>query len=285
MANLLKGKPVADAIVESLKSDTHVLTTKNIEPCLALIRVGNTSDDVAYERAIVKRCDAVGIATRQIELPEDVTQDAFLDELKKVNEDHKVHGILIFRPLPKQLDEKTIEKHIAPQKDVDCLHPENTAKLLTGDKSGFIPCTPMAVMEILKHYNIPLEGKNAVVLGRSMVVGKPAALLLLQENATVTVAHSKTRELEKIISVADILVAAIGRSEFVREAHIKEGAVVADVGINVDENGNMTGDVHQEDAKSKAGAFTPVPGGVGSVTTAVLAKQVIKACIQINKVN
>ncbi len=278
MTQLLKGKPVADAIVESLKSDTNVLTTKKIEPCLALIRVGNKSDDVAYERAIVKRCNAIGITSRQIELPEDITQDAFLDELKKINEDQKVHSILIFRPLPKQLDEKVIEINIAPQKDVDCLHPENTAKLLMGDESGFIPCTPMAVMEIFKHYQIVLEGKNALVLGRSMVVGKPAALLLLQENATVTVAHSRTRDLDKITSDADILIAAIGRSEFVREDHIKEGAVVADVGINVDDQGNMTGDVHQEEVKTKAGAFTPVPGGVGSVTTAVLAKQVVKAC-------
>ncbi|RQD69120.1 MAG: bifunctional 5,10-methylenetetrahydrofolate dehydrogenase/5,10-methenyltetrahydrofolate cyclohydrolase [Tindallia sp. MSAO_Bac2] len=278
MAELLKGKPVADAIVDALKNDTTVLESKDIKPCLALVRVGEKSDDVAYERAIVKRCDAVGITTTKVELPEEITQEDFLTQLGKVNEDQLIHGILIFRPLPKQLDEKVIETNIAPEKDVDCLHPENTAKLLTGDESGFVPCTPMAVMEILKHYQIPLEGKNAVVLGRSMVVGKPAALLLLQENATVTVAHSRTRDLEKITSGADVLVAAIGRSEFVREAHIKEGAVVADVGINVDENGNMTGDVHQEEAKRKAGSFTPVPGGVGSVTTAVLAKQVIKAC-------
>ncbi|SDY64749.1 bifunctional 5,10-methylenetetrahydrofolate dehydrogenase/5,10-methenyltetrahydrofolate cyclohydrolase [Tindallia californiensis] len=278
MNELLKGKPVADAIVEALKNDTTVLESKDIIPCLALIRVGEKSDDIAYERGIVKRCDDIGIKTKKVELAENITQEAFLSALKEVNEDSLVHGILIFRPLPKQLDEKVIEVSIAPGKDVDCLHPENTAKLLTGDESGFVPCTPMAVMEIFKHYQIPLEGKNAVVLGRSMVVGKPAALLLLQENATVTVAHSRTKELEKITAGADILIAAIGRSEFVREAHIKEGAVVADVGINVDEEGNMTGDVHQDEAKSKAGAFTPVPGGVGSVTTAVLAKQVIKAC-------
>lgn len=278
MSELLKGKPVADAIVEALKNDATVLESKDIKPCLALIRVGEKTDDIAYERGIIKRCDAVGIETQKVELPENIKQEAFLEALEKINEDQGVHGILIFRPLPKQLDEKVIETHIAPQKDVDCLHPENTAKLLTGDESGFVPCTPMAVMEIFKHYQIPLEGKNAVVLGRSMVVGKPAALLLLQENATVTVAHSRTQELEKITSSADILVAAIGRSEFVRGAHIKEGAVVADVGINVDEDGNMTGDVHQEEVKAKAGAFTPVPGGVGSVTTAVLAKQVIKAC-------
>jgi len=278
MSELLKGKPVADAIVEALKNDATILESKDIKPCLALIRVGEKLDDTAYERAIIKRCDAVGIVTKKVELPETIAQDDFLAELNEVNENKEVHGILIFRPLPKQLDEKVIETQIAPRKDVDCLHPENTAKLLTGDESGFVPCTPMAVMEIFKHYKIPLEGKNAVVLGRSMVVGKPAALLLLQENATVTVAHSRTQELDKITSAADILVAAIGRSEFVRKDHIKEGAVVADVGINVDQNGNMTGDVHQEEAKSKAGAFTPVPGGVGSVTTAVLAKQVIKAC-------
>jgi len=278
VATLLKGKPVADNISEGLIKEVEVLREKGINPKLTIIRVGARGDDLAYERGALNRCAKVGVETEVRELQEDITQEDFIEELRKINKDKNVHGILVFRPLPKQLKEEVIKYEIAPEKDVDCLSPINAAKLLEGDNTGFPPCTPMAVIEILKHYQIPIEGKKAVVLGRSMVVGKPAALLLLKENATVTICHSRTQELSKVTADGDILVAAIGKGKFVKEDFIKEGAVVIDVGINVDEEGNLHGDVDFEGCEKKAAMITPVPAGVGSVTTSILAKHVIKAC-------
>ncbi|MEN1760562.1 bifunctional 5,10-methylenetetrahydrofolate dehydrogenase/5,10-methenyltetrahydrofolate cyclohydrolase [Anoxynatronum sibiricum] len=278
MATLLKGKPVADALSAAIREEVDYLKPKGIQPALTLIRAGEKPDDKAYERAIIKRCESVGVKVNSEVVPENISQADFFRLLDQHNQDPAVHGILIFRPLPKHLKEGEVQYRIAPEKDVDGFHPVNAGKLLTGDPAAFAPCTPMAVMEILKHYEVALSGKRAVVLGRSMVVGKPVALLLLAENATVTIAHSRTQDLETVTSEADLLVAAIGRSEFVTASHIKKGAVVADVGINVDDAGNLTGDVAAAAAEEMADAYTPVPGGVGSVTTAVLAKQVIKAC-------
>jgi methylenetetrahydrofolate dehydrogenase (NADP+)/methenyltetrahydrofolate cyclohydrolase len=197
---------------------------------------------------------------------------------KYINDNKDVHGILCFRPLPKQLDEEAIKYVISPEKDVDCFSPINSAKIMEGDKSGFPPCTPTAVVEILKHYGVELKGANVAVLGRSMVVGKPAAMLLLNENATVTICHSRTKDLAKVTSEADVLVAAVGRAKMVKENFVKEGAVVIDVGINVDENGNLCGDVDTAAVQDKVSMITPVPAGVGSVTTSILAKHVVKAC-------
>ncbi len=278
MATLLKGKPVADNISEGLIKEVEILKEKETTPKLAIIRVGARPDDLAYERGALNRCAKVGVETEVKELPEDITQENFIEELRKVNKDTNIHGILVFRPLPKHLNEEVIKYEIAPEKDVDCFSPINAAKLLEGDDAGFPPCTPMAVIEILKHYQVPMEGKKAVVLGRSMVVGKPAALLLLKENATVTICHSRTQELSKVTQEGDILVAAIGKGKFVKEDFVKEGAVVIDVGINVDEEGNLHGDVDFDQCEKKASMITPVPGGVGSVTTSILAKHVIKAC-------
>lgn len=278
MTTLLKGKPVADNISQGLIKEVEELKEKGINPKLAIIRVGARPDDLAYERGALNRCSKVGVETEVKELPEDITQEDFIQELRKINKDKNVHGTLIFRPLPKQLNEEVIKYEIAPEKDVDCFSPINAAKLLEGDETGFPPCTPMAVIEILKHYEIPMEGKKAVVLGRSMVVGKPAALLLLKENATVTICHSRTQELSKVTGEGDILVAAIGKDRFVKSDFVKDGAVVIDVGINVDEEGNMHGDVDFDGVQEKAEMITPVPGGVGSVTTSILAKHVVKAC-------
>ncbi|MBU5676033.1 bifunctional 5,10-methylenetetrahydrofolate dehydrogenase/5,10-methenyltetrahydrofolate cyclohydrolase [Alkaliphilus sp. MSJ-5] len=278
MSTLLKGKAVADNISEDLIKEVEILKEKEITPKLAIIRVGARPDDLAYERGALNRCAKVGVETEVKELPEDITQEDFIKELRKINNDTNIHGILVFRPLPKHLNEEVIKYEIVPEKDVDCFSPINAAKLLEGDDTGFPPCTPMAVIEILKHYQVPMEGKKAVVLGRSMVVGKPAALLLLKENATVTICHSRTRELSKVTQEGDILVAAIGKGKFVKEDFVKEGAVVIDVGINVDEEGNLHGDVDFDQCEKKASMITPVPGGVGSVTTSILAKHVIKAC-------
>jgi methylenetetrahydrofolate dehydrogenase (NADP+) / methenyltetrahydrofolate cyclohydrolase len=278
LTTLLKGKPVADAMAEAIRKEVKQWQSKEIHPALTLIRAGEKPDDQAYERAIIKRCESVGVQVKSEVVAEDISQESFLNLLEQHNQDPHVHGILIFRPLPVHLKEEEVQYRIAPGKDVDGFHPVNAGKLMTGDPAAFAPCTPMAVMEILKHYEVDLSGKRAVVLGRSMVVGKPVALLLLAQNATVTIAHSRTRDLASVTGEADILVAAIGKSEFVKAEHIKSGAVVADVGINVAADGSLKGDVETAGAEEKAGAYTPVPGGVGSVTTAVLAKQVLKAC-------
>lgn len=281
---IIKGKPVADKISENLIKEVNELIKEGINPKLSIVRVGARGDDLAYERGALKRCENIGISTEVLELPEDITQDAYIEELERINNDENVHGILCFRPLPSQLDEESIKYVINPQKDVDCFSPVNAAKVMEGDKSGFPPCTPTAVVEILKHYDVELKGAKVAVLGRSMVVGKPAAMLLLNENATVTICHSKTKDLSDVTSEADVLVAAVGRAKMVNEKFVKDGAVVVDVGINVDEEGKLCGDVDTDSVLYKASMVTPVPGGVGSVTTSILAKHVVKACkLQNNK--
>lgn len=278
MGQIIKGKPAADAISEELTKEIEGLKVKGITPKLTIVRVGAKVSDLAYERGALKRCGQIGIETEVKELPEDISQDNFIEELKKVNEDKTTNGILIFRPFPKQLDESVIKYAIAPEKDVDCFSPVNVAKLMEKDDTGFAPCTPSAVIEILKHYDVPMKGKNAVVIGRSMVVGKPVSMLLLNENATVTICHSRTTDMPKVCSEADILVVGIGKAKMIDSKYIKKDAVVIDVGINVDEEGNLCGDVDTEDCSEKASMLTPVPGGVGSVTTSILAKHVVKAC-------
>ena len=283
MGEIIKGKPVGDALSEILKGECEALVKEGIQPKLAILRVGAKPNDLSYERGALKKCDTIGIVAEVTELSEDTTQEQYIEALEKLNKDSSVQGILTFRPLPKGIDEEVIKNVISPEKDVDCFSPMNTAKLMEGDKTGFPPCTPTAVVEILKHYNVPLKGANVVVLGRSMVVGKPVSMLLLGENATVTICHSKTQDLSKVCSQADVLVAGVGRARMVTSDYIKEGAVVIDVGINAKpEGGGICGDVDTDDVVGKASMVTPVPAGVGSVTTSILAKHVIKACKQQN---
>ncbi|MBC6695646.1 bifunctional 5,10-methylene-tetrahydrofolate dehydrogenase/5,10-methylene-tetrahydrofolate cyclohydrolase [Terrisporobacter mayombei] len=283
MGEIIKGKPVGDAISEVLKGECQELVKGGIQPKLAILRVGAKANDLSYEKGALKKCEAIGIETEVTELPDGTTQEQYIETLQKLNDDSSVHGILTFRPLPKGIDEEVIKNIIAPEKDVDCFSPMNTAKLMEGDKTGFPPCTPTAVVEILKYYNVPLKGANVVVLGRSMVVGKPVSMLLLGENATVTICHSKTKDLPKVCANADVLVAGVGRARMVTSDYIKEGAVVIDVGINAKpEGGGICGDVDTDDVVGKASMVTPVPAGVGSVTTSILAKHVIKACKQQN---
>lgn len=280
---IIKGKPVADQISENLIKEVDELVKEGINPKLAIVRVGARGDDLAYERGALKRCQTIGIETEVVELAEDITQEDYEKTLRSLNENKDVHGILCLRPFPNQLNEEAIKYVISPEKDVDCFSPINSAKIMEGDKSGFPPCTPTAVVEILKHYNVPLNGANVVVLGRSMVVGKPAAMLLLAENATVTICHSRTKDLPKVCAEADVLVAGVGRARMVKADYVKEGAVVIDVGINAKpEGGGICGDVDTDDVVEKASMVTPVPAGVGSVTTSILAKHVIKACKQQN---
>ncbi len=281
---IIKGKPVTDKISEELIKEVDLLVKEGINPKLTIVRVGARSDDLSYERGALKRCQNIGITTEVLELAEDITQEEYIDVLKRVNDDKNVNGILCFRPLPKHLNEEVIKYVIAPEKDVDCFSPINSAKVMEGDKSGFPPCTPTAVVEILKHYNVDLKGSKVTVLGRSMVVGKPVSMLLLSEHATVTICHSKTKNLSGVAAEADVLIAAIGRAKMVDESFVKDGAVVIDVGINVDEEGNLCGDVDTNAVLDKVSMITPVPAGVGSVTTSILAKHVVKACkLQNNK--
>ncbi len=282
-SQIIKGKPVADKISEDLKKEVKSLNEMGIKPKLAIIRVGERADDLAYERGALKRCQNIGIETEVVELDENISQDEFIKAIHKLNEDDKVNGILTFRPLPKHLSEDEIKYEISPKKDIDCFNPINTAKIVENDKTGYPPCTPTAVIEILKHYGINLTGANIVVLGRSMVVGKPLSMLLLNENATVNICHSKTRNLPEIASQADILVAAVGRAKMVKKDYVKDGAIVIDVGVNVDDQGNLCGDVDMEDVLDKVSMITPVPGGVGAVTTSILATNIVKACKLQNK--
>ena len=280
---IIKGKPVADEMSENLIKEVNELSKEGIIPKLAILRVGEKANDLAYERGALKKCETIGIETEVIVLDEGVTQDQYIEALQNLNKDPKVNGILTFRPLPKGIDEEVIKHVIDPKKDVDCFNPLNTAKVMEGDKTGFPPCTPTAVVEILKHYKVDLNGANVAVLGRSMVVGKPVAMLLLGENATVNICHSRTKNLSEVTSKADILVAAVGRARMVTPEYVKEGAVVIDVGINAKpEGGGICGDVDTDDVVEKASMVTPVPAGVGSVTTSILAKHVIKACKQQN---
>ncbi|MCI6091426.1 bifunctional 5,10-methylene-tetrahydrofolate dehydrogenase/5,10-methylene-tetrahydrofolate cyclohydrolase [bacterium] len=277
MAIEMLGAEVAKAMKERIISRGDRLKQEGIIPCLTIIRIGERPDDLSYERGAKKRMELTGIECRVKELPEDISQEEFEGEFRKVNADETVHGILLFRPLPAHLDEKPVRKMINPYKDVDCMSDVNLAKVFAGDQSGFAPCTAEAVMEMLEHYGIDVCGKKVTVVGRSMVVGRPLAMLMLQKNATVTVCHTRTAELAETCRNADILVAAAGRAKMITSDMIGEGAIVADVGINADAEGKMCGDVDYEGALEKASFISPVPRGVGSVTTSVLALHVIKA--------
>ncbi len=271
---LLKGAPVAAAIRDEIKNELERWETK---PCLAIVRVGAKEEDLSYERSAIKRMSSVGIGTKLFSFPEDISMEAFSKEFSSINADSSVDGILLFRPLPSQLNEAAIVESISPQKDVDGISSLALGKLFSGDKCAFAPCTAQAVMEILHFYGIEPQGKRAVVLGRSLVVGRPLSMLLLNENATVTICHSRTVSLPEICREADILVTAIGKAKWVDERFVSENSIVIDVGINVDENGKLCGDVNFDKIEDRVLMATPVPGGVGAVTTAVLAKHVLEA--------
>ena len=279
MANSLAGKAVAAKLQEKNQAWAQTLKAAGHQPTLAVIRVGARPDDVYYEGSILKNCEKVGIACLRTELPQDVDQATLETTVANISQDPAVDGIFFFSPLPKHLDEAAARALIAVEKDVDSLTLGSAAKVFTGDQTGFAPCTPTAVMELLDYYQIPLEGKRAVVLGRSLVVGKPLAMLFLQQNATVTICHSRTKDLPQVCQEAEILIAAVGRAKMVDAAYVKPGQVVIDVGINEDPDrpGKMCGDVDAAAVEPIAAALTPAPGGVGSVTTAVLCKHVLLA--------
>lgn len=275
-AKLLTGKEVAQKMDQDIQKDVQELKTKGINPALRILIVGEAADSVTYANSAKKMAEKNGIACEIEQLPGATSQDDFVSILKERNADKNISGIIVMRPFPKQISEDVVKHILAPEKDVDCFNPVNAGKIMAGDMTGFPPATPQAVMEILRFYQVPMSGKEAVVIGRSMVVGKPMSMLLLGENATVTVCHSRTQDLPGVCRRADILVAAIGKARMITKDFIKNGAIVMDVGINV-EGDKLFGDVDTEAAKEIAGAITPVPGGVGTVTTRVLLKHVVKA--------
>ena len=272
---ILKGLPVANAINEKLIEEVKNL--KGPLPRLAIIRVGERPDDCSYERGAVKKMEKVGFRCSTFAFPGDIDNDTFQAEFDKINNDDDIDGILLLRPLPKQLDERSIEERIDPRKDLDGISPMNLAKVFAGDETGYGPCTAEAVIEMLDFAGIDPKGKRATVVGRSLVIGKPVAMMLMKRNATVTVCHTKTADMAGTCKNAEILVAAAGCAKMINKDFVAQDAVVIDVGINVDENGNLCGDVDFADIEGGAAIATPVPGGVGSVTTSVLAKHLLKA--------
>ena len=270
----LRGKKVSDGIKEYVSKE---LETLSFVPKLAIVRVGENPDDMSYERGATKKLKSFGLDVASYVFPQDISDEDFKKAFKDINEDDEVTGILLLRPLPRTINEKDIENMIDPKKDLDGISPINIAKVFAGDTTGFSPCTAEAVIEVLKAYDIELTGKRVTVVGRSMVVGKPVSMLLLKENATVTMTHTKTVDLRKTCSDAEIVVAAAGRAKMLNSDYCGQDAVMIDVGINVDENGKLCGDVDYATLDGKASAATPVPGGVGTVTTAVLAKHLIQA--------
>ena len=278
MAQILKGADVVAAINEKMMSEIAALEAKNVFPTLAILRVGERADDISYEKGATKRCETVGVAVKNIVLPADVDQKTLMTEVQKLNTDEKVHGVLIFRPLPKHLDEEAVREALAPEKDIDGITDGSLAGVFTGSGRGFAPCTAQACMEILDHYGIDCKGKRAVVVGRSLVVGKPAAMMLMGKNATVTVCHTRTVDMPSVTRGADIVIVAAGKMEAVTAEYFSADQVVVDVGINWnDEKGKLCGDVKFDDAEPIVGAITPVPGGVGTVTTSVLVSHVVEA--------
>jgi methylenetetrahydrofolate dehydrogenase (NADP+) / methenyltetrahydrofolate cyclohydrolase len=277
MSKLLSGKEVSQNLISKLKKSILKLKCEGVTPAAAFIRIGSQRDDITYQNSILRVCNNVGVTTILHELDDTITTEALIELITKLNEDNLIHGIMIFRPFPDEIDEELINNTISPEKDIEGMNSLNLAKVFAGNYEGFAPCTAAAVMEILDYYKISLKGKHAVILGRSMVVGKPLSMMLLKKDETVTLCHSKTVHIDEIAKTADVLVAAMGRANVVGADYIKPGAIVIDVGINVDQNGKIHGDVNFDEVVNLASMITPVPGGVGSVTTAILIKNILKA--------
>lgn len=278
MTKSLKGKPVADAIKDNLIKEIQKLKEKDMTPTVAVVRVGNRTDDISYENSILKRCSTMGIETKLFTLDYDIAMEEFTNVIDSINKDKNIHGVLTFRPFPKHLDAEFVNGFINMDKDSDCMNPVNLGKIFEGKMDGVMPCTPEAVMEILKFYGYNLQGKNVAVINRSMVVGKPLSMMLLAEDATVTICHSRSKNLSEITSKADIVITAVGRSNMLDSSYFNKDSVVIDVSINDAGEGKICGDVNFESVTGNVSAITPVPGGVGSVTTNLLLKHVVQAC-------
>jgi len=294
MARLIDGRAIAEKVYVDLRREIGQLKSKGVTPGLAVVLVGDNPASRAYVRSKDKMCRDLGLHSVKLELPALTTQSDLLARIEELNRDRAIHGILVQSPPPKQIDEAIIVHALDPRKDVDGFHPENIAKLAVGDPAGLVPCTPLGVQRLLIESKIDIRGAHVVILGRSMIVGKPLALLLMQKNkdadATVTVVHSRSRNLAEITRSADILIAAIGQANFVKAEHVRDGVVVVDVGINRVEDAatergyRLVGDVAFDEVAKKASAITPVPGGVGPMTIAMLMSNTVKACRAINSI-
>ncbi|MDY6399684.1 MAG: tetrahydrofolate dehydrogenase/cyclohydrolase catalytic domain-containing protein [Synergistales bacterium] len=275
MAEILKGAPVAAALTEKLIEQADGLKAKGIVPTLAIIRVGENPGDISYETGAVKRCEKIGIDVKKFILPD---ASKVLDTIKNINDDKNIHGCLMLRPLPDKNIEKAACEILCHEKDVDCMTEKSLAKIFTGSP-GFAPCTAQACMELLDFYGVELEGKSVAVIGRSLVIGKPVSMLLQNKNATVTMCHSRTKNLAEVCRNSEIIIAAIGKANFIDKNFAASGQIIIDVGINLSPDGKLCGDVNFSEAEPIVKAITPVPAGVGAVTTAVLAKHVIEAAL------
>lgn len=276
-ARILEGPAVAAAIESELAERVEALRARGIEPTIGILRVGERADDISYERGATKRAEGIGLGVKKTVLGADATQDDLLKAIEAVNADDAVHGLLMFRPLPKGVDEAALCNALVACKDIDAGGERSLASVFTGSGEGYYPCTAQACIEILDHYGIGLEGKNVVVVGRSLVIGKPVAMMLLNRNATVTLAHSRTKNLPEITKRADMVIACVGRAQMLDGSYFSSGQTVIDVGINFNAEGKMVGDVNFDEAVQIVDAITPVPRGVGSVTTSVLCKHVVEA--------
>ena len=280
MAEILKGSDVVDAINKRTSAKIEILNKDGITATLAIVRIGERADDISYEKSASNRCRTVGVNVKNILLPADVSQGELMQNILELNDDDRIHGVLIFRPLPEHLSDDAVRALLKPEKDIDGITDGSLAGVFTGSNQGFAPCTARACIEILDHFNIDCKGKRAVVIGRSLVVGKPVAMMLMQKHATVTVCHTRTVDMPAVARSAEILIAASGQMEGLTKEYFSPGQIVIDVGINWNEQkGKLCGDVLFEDAEPVVAAITPVPGGVGTVTTSVLVSHVVEAAL------
>lgn len=277
MAMILKGAAVAAALSETLALEVADLRQKGIHPTLAIVQVGERGDDSAYARGAIRRCEQIGIATTLHSLPIDAPQATLLETIAALNQNPAVHGVLLLRPLPPQMEDSLVRNALLPEKDIDGITDASLARVFTGEGAGFPPCCAQACIELLQFYGCEIQGKRAVVVGRSLVVGKPLAMMLMDLQATVTICHSRTRNLPEVCRSAELLLIAMGRANMVDASYVAPGQAVVDVGVNVDASGALVGDVCFKQVEPIVDAITPVPGGIGAVTTAVLAKHVVQA--------
>lgn len=277
MPEILAGKSVADSIYDKLSKKISKLSRLGIKPCIASVRVGNNASDISYENGISKTCEMLDVEHKKVLLDDKITTDKLIAQIKKLNKDKSVHGVLIFRPLPKNIDNNKVLESLSCDKDIDGVTISSLSGIFTDRNIGYPPCTAMACVECLKYYDIDLTGKRVCIIGRSLVVGKPLSMLMLKENATVTICHSKTNSLREITKQSDIVIACVGKTKLIDDTYLKTGQIVIDVGINVDNSGKLCGDVDTVSAASMGCSVSPVPGGIGAITRAVLMRNLVDA--------
>lgn len=283
MTEILKGKPVADMIKADMSKKIEDFRAKGIAPKISIVRLGEDPSDISYEKAILKVSANLNIDSEVFNIARESTTEELLALMDKLNKDEKIHGILVFRPLPKQIDAEKVASFINPDKDIDCMNPINLEAIFEGKKDSFEPATPRAAVEILGRTGYDYQGKNAVIINRSMVVGKPLAMMLLNENATVTICHSKTKDLKAACKSADVVFTALGRAKMLDKSYFNEDSIIIDVGVSMDKDGKISGDADYDNLLDYVAKITPVPGGVGSITTTILLNQVLKAVEKQNK--